>query len=75
MIHSAAKPLGEWNTYEVYSEEGRVATELNGKLVGLGSNANPRVGHIALQSEGVPAQFRNIKVKRYTPAYHLRSKS
>jgi hypothetical protein len=75
MIHSAAKPAGEWNTYEVYSEEGRVATVLNGILVGLGSNADPKVGHICLQSEGVPAEFRNIKVKRYTPAHHLRPKS
>jgi hypothetical protein len=75
MIHSAAKPAGEWNTYQVYSEEGRVATVLNGALVGLGSNADPKVGHICLQSEGVPAEFRNIKVKRYTPAYHLRPKS
>ncbi len=73
MIHAAAKPIGEWNTYEVYSEEGRVATVVNGVLVGLASNANPRVGYICLQSEGVPAEFRNIKVKRYTPAYHLRS--
>lgn len=74
MIHAAAKPPGEWNTYEVYSEEGRVATVLNGVVVGLASNANPRVGHICLQAEGVPAEFRNIKVKRYTPAHHLRPK-
>jgi hypothetical protein len=72
MIHAAAKPPGEWNTYEVYSEEGRVATVLNGVLVGIGSNANPRVGYVCLQSEGVPAEFRNIKVKRYTPAWHIR---
>lgn len=73
MIHSAAK-AGEWNTYEVYSEDGRVATVLNGVLVGLGSNADPKVGYICLQSEGVPAEFRNIKVKRYTPAFPLRPK-
>jgi len=74
MIHAASKPSGEWNTYEVYSEEGRVATVLNGVLVGLGSNANPRVGYICLQSEGAPAEFRNIKVRRYTPSHHLRPK-
>ncbi len=74
MIHAAARPPGEWNVYEVYSEEGRVATVLNGVLVGLASNANPRVGYICLQSEGVPAEFRNIKIKRYTPAHHLRPK-
>jgi hypothetical protein len=73
MIHAAANPPGQWNVYEVYSEEGRVATVLNGKLVGLGSNASVRVGYIGLQSEGVPAEFRNIRIKRYTPAYHLRS--
>lgn len=74
MIHSASKPSGEWNTYEVYSEEGRVATVLNGVVVGLGSNANPRVGYICLQSEGAPAEFRNIKVRRYTPSHHLRNR-
>jgi len=74
MIHAAAKPTGEWNVFEVYSEEGRVATVLNGVLIGLGSNANPRVGHICLQSEGAPAEFRNIKVRRYTPSHHLRPK-
>ncbi|MGH9340379.1 MAG: 3-keto-disaccharide hydrolase [Acidobacteriota bacterium] len=74
MIHAASNPPGEWNTYEVYSEEGRVATVLNGRLVGLGSDANPNIGHIALQSEGVPAEFRNIKVRRYTPSHHLRPK-
>lgn len=73
MIHEAANPPGQWNTYEVYSEEGRVATVLNGKLVGLASDADPRVGHICLQSEGVPAEFRNVRVRRYTPAYHLRN--
>jgi hypothetical protein len=71
MIHEASKPLGEWNTFEVYSEEGRVATVLNGVVVGLGQNANPRIGHIALQSEGVEAEFRNIKVRRYAPSHHL----
>ena len=74
MIQAAANPPGEWNVFEVYSEEGRLATVLNGKLVGLASNAEPRVGYICLESEGVPVDFRNIKVKRYTPAHHLRPK-
>jgi hypothetical protein len=71
MIHEAAKPAGEWNTYEVYSEEGRVATVLNGVLIGIGQDANPRIGHIALQAEGAPAEFRDIKVRRYSPSHHL----
>lgn len=72
MIQEAANPAGEWNTYEVYSEEGRVATVLNGKLVGLAANANPRLGYICLQSEGVAAEFRNIRVRRHTPSHYLR---
>jgi hypothetical protein len=71
MIHEAARPAGEWNTYEVYSEEGRVATVLNGVLIGIGQDANPRIGYIALQSEGAPAEFRNIKVRRHAPSHHL----
>ncbi len=74
MIHSAAKPPGQWNTFEVYSEEGRLATVLNGILVGLAANADPKIGYICLESEGVGVEFRNIKIKRYTPAHHMRPK-
>jgi hypothetical protein len=71
MIHENSKPAGEWNVYEVYSEEGRLATVLNGVIVGLAAEANPRIGHIALQAEGVPAEFRNIRVRRHAPSHHL----
>jgi hypothetical protein len=74
LIHYNAKPVGEWNTIEVYSEDGRVATLVNGALSGLGSGADPAAGHICLQSEGAPVEFRNIKVKRFTPAARLRPK-
>ncbi len=72
MFHATAKPPGEWNTFEVYSEEGRVATVLNGKLVGLAANAAPGLGYIGLESAVGPLQFRNIKIRRHTPAHHLR---
>ncbi len=71
MIHAADKPPGEWNTYQVYAEEGRIATVLNGVLVSMGSHANPWIGYIGLQSEGVPAEFRNLKVRRHSPSHHL----
>ncbi len=71
MIHENSKPEGEWNTYEVYSEEGRLATVVNGAIIGLAAEANPRVGYICLQSEGVPAEFRNIRVRRHSPSHHL----
>lgn len=71
MIHENSKPSGEWNTYEVYSEEGRLATVLNGTIIGIAANANPRIGYICLQSEGAKAEFRNIKVRRHAPTHHL----
>jgi hypothetical protein len=71
MIHENSMAPGEWNTYEVYSEEGRLATVLNGAVIGLASEANPRIGYISLQSEGVPAEFRNIKVRRHAPSHIL----
>jgi len=74
MLQAAARPVGKWNSYEVYSEEGRLATVLNGKLIGLASNADPKLGYICLQSEGVPAEFRNVKIRRHTPKHSLRPK-
>jgi hypothetical protein len=74
MIHFATNPPGEWNTYEVYSEEGRITTVINGKVVGLASDADPSTGYICLQSEGVPVEFRNVKIKRYTPSSRMRSR-
>lgn len=71
MIHENSKPPGEWNIYEVYSEEGRIATVVNGTIIGIGANAWPRIGHISLQSEGVPAEFRNVKVRRHAPSHIL----
>lgn len=74
MIHFATNPPGEWNFYEVYSEDGRVTTVVNGKVVGLASNADPSTGYICLQSEGVPVEFRNIRIKRHTPASRMRDR-
>ena len=71
---SAVKaPPGQWNTYEVYSEEGRLTTVVNGKVVGLASDAVPSTGHICLQSEGVPVEFRNVRIKRFTPPSRMRN--
>ena len=72
IIHYNSNDVGEWNTLEVYSEDGRVTSVVNGAVVGMGQNADPSTGHIGLQSEGAPIEFRNIKIKRFTPAARLR---
>lgn len=57
MIHASSKPPGEWNVYEVYSEEGRVATVLNGVIVGLASNAKPKSGSHLPGIGGCPSRI------------------
>jgi hypothetical protein len=71
MIHEAAKPVGEWNTLEVYCEEGRIASVLNGTLIGIAQSASPRIGHIGIEAEGASVEFRNIRVRRHAPSHHL----
>ncbi|MCX7968426.1 MAG: DUF1080 domain-containing protein [Armatimonadetes bacterium] len=55
--------LKEWNTYEIVHYNGFVATCLNGRIVAIGANAEPRKGHIIFQSEGAEIHFRNIRIR------------
>ena len=54
------KPLGQWNTYDIVCDGGKVTLTVNGKQQNQGINAQPSNGPIALQSEGSPIEFRNI---------------
>jgi len=55
--------LREWNTYEIVHYNGFVATCLNGHVVAVGANAEPRKGHLIFQSEGAEIHFRNIRLR------------
>jgi hypothetical protein len=57
-----ARPAGEWNHYRVEARDGVVTLAVNGKVVSGGSMCRPRKGYICLESEGSPAQFRNIRI-------------
>ncbi|MHC4401130.1 MAG: 3-keto-disaccharide hydrolase [Planctomycetota bacterium] len=57
---SNEKPVGEWNTYDVVCEGGRVHLTVNGLVQNEGVDANPASGPICLQSEGSPIEFRNV---------------
>ncbi len=63
VLQRPAKPIGQWNTYEIVNWSGHVATVVNGHLVAIGSNAEPRKGHLIFQSEGVEIHFRNIRIR------------
>jgi hypothetical protein len=56
-------PFGEWDRYEITSNEGKVKVVLNGKLVNEGYDAIPSEGSICLQSEGWEVHYRNVEIK------------
>lgn len=58
--HNAESPLGEWNTYEIIAKGGEITVYVNGEKLNHATGCPTRAGHIALQSEGVPIEFRNI---------------
>jgi len=51
-----------WNTCQVTCRKGTVTVSINGKKAGTVTGCMPRIGQIALQSEGSQVWFRNIKV-------------
>jgi hypothetical protein len=56
-------PFGEWERYEITSQNGAVTITLNGRVVNQGRNARPSQGNICLQSEGWEVHYRNIEIK------------
>jgi hypothetical protein len=57
------KPSPEWNHYRIECIDGDISLAVNGKVVTRGHQATPRKGYIGLESEGSPAEFRNLQVK------------
>jgi hypothetical protein len=57
------KPAGEWNQYEITCQGDMLKLVVNGTHVNTGTNAEATKGHILLQSEGAPVDFRNIEIK------------
>ena len=66
-----AKPAGQWNHYRITADRGRITLEVNGKAVSGGYDISPRKGYIALESEGAPAEFRNLAIKELPSAGDL----
>lgn len=56
------KKTGEWNKYRITCQGDTVKLEINGQLVNEGKGAERTSGKIALQAEGAPIEFRNIKL-------------
>ena len=58
-----ARPIGEWNQFELAVYNGCVFLSLNGHLVNQANIVDPQIGHIGLQCETGQVQFRNIEIK------------
>jgi hypothetical protein len=56
------KRLGEWNQVEITCRNDEVVVKVNGKLVNHATQVSQTKGAIALQSEGTPIEFRNIRL-------------
>lgn len=58
-----SRSAGEWNHYYARCINGEVRLWVNGEEVSGGTGCDPSSGHIALESEGSPVVFRNLRLR------------
>ena len=56
---SSENKAGEWNEANIFVKDGVITVYINGVYQNTGTN-KVKEGHIGLQSEGGPIQFRNV---------------
>jgi mono/diheme cytochrome c family protein len=60
----AIRPIGQWNSVEIVSKDGRVVSSLNGTVISTVTEHEFKApGYIGFQSEGGVIQWRNIRIK------------
>ena len=57
------KPVGEWNHYYIRAINGEVRLWVNEVEVNGGNECQPATGYLALESEGSPVEFRNLRIR------------
>ncbi len=57
------KPAGEWNAWRVLVQGDKVSFWCNGKLAWEATGLKPAKGHIGLQAEGAPIEFRKLEIR------------
>ena len=60
---SSEKAPGEWNTYDIVCAGDTVALRVNGVEQNRATGVTVSEGHICLQSEGAPIEFRKVKLE------------
>ncbi len=56
--------IGEWNHYYIRAINGEVRLWVNGKEVNGGKDCSPATGYLALEAEGAPIAFRNLRIRK-----------
>ena len=57
------RAAGEWNHYYVRAINGEVRLWVNGEEVNGGRQCSPSTGYLALEAEGAPVEFRNLRIR------------
>lgn len=57
------KGAGEWNHYYIRAINGEVRLWVNGQEVSGGTDCQPATGYLALESEGAPIEFKNLRIR------------
>lgn len=60
---TSEQPLGDWNTYELYARGDQLEAFVNGVRQNSVTDLPVSSGHIALQLEGAPIDFREIWIE------------
>jgi hypothetical protein len=62
-VASHSRGFGEWNHYYIRAINGEVRLWVNGHEVAGGTGCDPAHGHIALEAEGSPIEFRRMRIR------------
>ena len=60
---SRAKPVGEWNVYEITCKGKKISVWVNGAVTVTWDACQAPKGHLGLQVEFFDLEFRNLKFK------------
>lgn len=56
------KPVGEWNTCDVVSQDGTIEVTVNGVLQNKVTQSKPHAGRVGFQLENTPYELRNVSI-------------
>jgi hypothetical protein len=65
LTDSSERPLGEWNSYDIYARGDFLEAFVNGVRQNRVEKLPATKGNIALQMEGFPIEFRNLWLQQF----------